>query len=486
MGNDKTYRKWREGLMICLACGLAGCATRQATTRVTVGPTVAELVPDSRWEVPLDVTFHVPAGYLAERQRLVIVPRLTVGDSLLAEYEPIVLDAPIYAKKKYRRERLEGYEDPYRGQARLVEETDKALEVPYQATVQLPEGMTEAQLSAVVTADGCGECAGIDTIVLAEIADPLSGLAKTWRVVEPEFVVREKRRDGEGKAHFAFAINRYDIDPALGDNRAEMEKMLQALRPVLTDSLATLDRLSIIGIASADGPLKLNTTLAYNRAEAAKSWLVGRLGIDAATGRKIAVDSRPEGWEPVLEAMRAANDPDAEALAEVLDRHAGEPEDTQERYIRRLPAWDNIRENYLAGDRVVEYRYSYTIRSFTSDSEMRALYETRPDAFNEAELLRVSTLVDSDAEREAVYRTALRLFPGSAIAANNLALMLIGRGEADEAEALLERVAGDLPEARYNLGLLKALRRETAEAARLLEPFDDPNARLVKRLMTKE
>ena len=64
--------------------------------------------------------------------------------------------------------------------------------------------------------------------------------------------------------------------------------------------------------------------------------------------------------------------------------------------------------------------------------------------------------------------------------------MLIGRGEADEAEALLERVAGDLPEARYNLGLLKALRRETAEAARLLEPFDDPNARLVKRLMTKE
>ena len=85
MGNDKTYRKWREGLMICLACGLAGCATRQATTRVTVGPTVAELVPDSRWEVPLDVTFHVPAGYLAERQRLVIVPRLTVGDSLLAE-----------------------------------------------------------------------------------------------------------------------------------------------------------------------------------------------------------------------------------------------------------------------------------------------------------------------------------------------------------------------------------------------------------------
>lgn len=486
MGNDKIYHMCRVGLMFCLTCGLAGCATRQER-HITVDRTDAgALVPDSRWEVPLDVTFRVPADYLTKRQRVVIVPRLMAKNELLAEYEPVVLDGPIYAKKKYRREKLENYEDPYKEVARLVEETDKALRIPYHATVRLPEGMTEAQLSAVVSADGCGECSGIDTIALAEIADPLSGLVRTWRMVEPEFVVREKRRDGEGKAHFAFAINRYDIDPELGNNRAEMEKMLQALRPVLTDSLATLDRLSITGIASADGPLKLNTELAFNRAEAAKSWLVGRLGIDAATGRKITVDSRPEGWEPVLEAMRAANDPDAEALAGVLDRYADAPEDTQERYIRRLAAWDNIRKNYLAGDRVVEYRYSYTIRSFTSDSEMLALYATRPDAFNEAELLRVSMLVATDAEREAVYRTTLRLFPASAVAANNLALMLIERGDEKEARTLLGQVAGDLPEARYNLGLLKALRRETEEAVRLLEPFDDENARLVKHLMTKE
>jgi len=64
--------------------------------------------------------------------------------------------------------------------------------------------------------------------------------------------------------------------------------------------------------------------------------------------------------------------------------------------------------------------------------------------------------------------------------------MLIERGDEKEARTLLGQVAGDLPEARYNLGLLKALRRETEEAARLLEPFDDENARLVKLLMTKE
>lgn len=485
MGKDKIYRRWRDGMMICLVCSLVGCAARQER-HITIDRADTILMPDNRGEVSFDATFHVPADYLTKRQRIIIVPRLMAGDSLLAEYGPVVLDAPIYAKKKFRREKLEDYEDPYRGQARLVEETDKALRIPYHTTVQLPEEMTEAQLRAVVTADGCAECSGIDTILLAEIADPLSGLVRTWRPVTPEFVVREKRHDGEGKAHFTFAINRYDIDPALGDNQAEMEKMLQALRPLFTDSLATLDRLSITGVASADGPLKLNTELAYNRAEAAKSWLVDQLSIDNAAKGRIKVDSRPEGWEPVLEAMRVANDPDAEAVAELLERYADAPEDTQERYIRRLAAWDNIRKNYLAGDRVVEYRYSYTIRSFTSDSEMLALYATRPDAFNEAELLRVSTLVAGDAEREAVYRTTLRFFPNSAVAANNLALMLIERGDEAEAEALLEQVADDLPEARYNLGLLKALNRETAEAIRLLEPFDDENARLVKRLMRKE
>ena len=466
---------------LCLACGLVGCATGREG-RVEVRGSSEPLVPDSRWEVPVDVTFRVPADYLPRRSRLVITPQLMIGDSARADYEPVVLDAVIYAKKRYRSEMLEGYQDPYREEARLWEERGEALEIPYHTTVALPSGTREAELRAVVSTDGCGECSGIDTIPMASIVDPLSRLRPTLRVVEPKFVVREKTRDGAGKAHLQFVINRFDMNPDLGNNRAEMDGMLGALRPVLTDTLATLNSLAITGIASADGPLSLNTPLARNRAEAAKEWLVGRLGIPADVARKIAVDSRPEGWEPVLEAMRAANDPDADAVEDVLTRYADRPEDTQERYIRRLPCWNNIKDNYLQSDRVVEYRYSYTIRSFTSDAEMLALFETRPDAFNEEELLRVSALVDDDEKRMEVYRATLRFFPRSAVAANNLALLLWERGDDEEAERLLARAADTLPEARYNWGMMKALRRDIEGAASLLEPFDDDDALLVKRL----
>ena len=140
-------------------------------------------------------------------------------------------------------------------------------------------------------------------------------------------------------------------------------------------------------------------------------------------------------------------------------------------------------EGFLQNDRVVEYRYSYTIKSFTSDAEMLRLYRSRPDAFNEEELLRVSTLVRDETERKAVYQTVLRFFPRSEVAANNLAVIYLNEGNAEEAEALWRQSADRSEEARYNLGLLLAKQRRLDEAIRLLAPFDDGNARIVKSVM---
>ena len=187
-----------------------------------------------------------------------------------------MLDAAIYRKKVERLAVLEDYNDPYAEQAVPVDHAE-AFRVQYKDTLLLPEGVNAGRLYAIASTDGCGECSGVDTLLMATIDDPLSRLTDTWRVAEPEFVIRPKVRDGEGKAHLRFALNRFDMDPALGNNRQEMEQMMRVLRPVLKDSLSTVNRLSITGVASADGPLKLNTELARNRATAAKDWLVAHL-----------------------------------------------------------------------------------------------------------------------------------------------------------------------------------------------------------------
>ena len=489
---------------------LSSCATRQVSP-LTVSPSPLAIMPDAGDSVRMDVVFNVPENYLTRRSRVVITPQLMSGDSVYGEYTPVVLDASIYRKKVERLEVLDGYNDPYVGEARLIDNRE-SYEIPYTRSIVLPEGVAEARIRAVVSTDGCGECTGTDTLTLAEVMDPMSFFRSEMRLVSlnSEFVVRPKIREGKGVANLQFVINRFDIKMDMGNNAAEMEKMLNTLRPILNDSLSVLDKLDIVGIASADGSLAFNTTLSRNRALSAKEWLSEKLHLPYKVQQLINVKSRPEGWEPVLEAMRRAGDKDTVAVASILEKYADKNDDVQEYHIRRLPAWNRIKDNYLQKDRVVEYQYAYTVKSFTTDAQLLSLYRTRPDAFSEEELLRVSRLVKTDSEREDVYRTVLRYYPHSEEAANNLALICLedGRladaqvaltmlgnrinpvvantlavtyhrnGRTDDAMALLENNTS-LPEARYNLGVMKAESGEFEEAYTLLAPFADTNAAIL-------
>ena len=368
----------------------------------------------------------------------------------------------------------------------------------------------ELAIVAVISTDGCGECTGIDTIEIAAISNPITlmpdvkeSLELSW--IEPEFKIRPKVMRGKGVARLQFVINKYDINLAMGDNRQELESMVKTLSPILNDSLAELNSVTITGMASADGSLAFNTPLARNRAESARKWLIERLDIQPRLRGRIIANSRPEGWQPVLDAMTADGNPDSTLVKDILVRYATENDDVQERYIRRLPIWNRIKADYLQKDRKVEYVYTYTMKSFTSDVELLDMYDKRPDAFNEEELLRVATLAPTNEKKREVYRAIMKYFPQSQIAANNLAVLYLREGNTEKAQEVLAQLAKhspeilntlaasyvyaddyeraiellqevELPEARYNLGLLKAQQRKLAEAYELLRPFGDVNS----------
>lgn len=497
-----------------LGAGASSCASRRAT--VGVEPAVAVVSPDSLNRAVVDVRLRVPRSVLSRRSRLLLLPQLSDSTGPLWQYDPVAVDGTVYAKKLRRRAALEGASDPYTGRVETATRDGADYLLHYTDTLVLPRGEHHgARLTGHLTVDGCGTCEGEGSVLMAVVNDPVSlieekkELRLNW--IEPEFVIRPKVREGRGVARLQFVINRYDIRPEMGRNRAELDTMLATLRPIVDDTLAELTSVSIYGMASADGSLAFNTPLARNRARSAARWLQEQLGLTPRQRSVFAIDSRPEGWEPVVKAMTAAGDADSAAVRDVLTRYADANDDVQERHIRRLPCWRRIAERYLQKDRNVEYVYTYRIRSFTTDAELLALYETRPDAFNEEELLRVSTLKTGPAEKEQVYRTILHYFPQSAVAANNLAVLMLRRGAADEAEQvlaamenytpealntlaatyiyrddyeraveLLAAAADTLPQARYNLGLVRAKQRRLAEAWELLRPYDaDLNTAIV-------
>lgn len=343
-----------------------GCATHKAGKVITTTPAPYTLTPDSLNRAQLDVRFHVPAHYFSKRSRIVITPQIMTGDSVVDECQPVALYSSIYSKKAERQSVLYHIDDPYTARMIKVEDTSQPIDVPYSETLQLPEDMDDARVTAVISTDGCGECTGIDTIDVAMIMMPVKYVEPAQ---EPE---KEKvelvEMQGRGVANLQFVINLYDINLTMGNNRKELEDMVAKLEPVLSDSLATLTSLEISGLASADGPLSFNTPLSRNRANSAKNWLVERLNIDPKVQDIIKVSSRPEGWQPVLEAMTADGHPDADRVKEILIRYADQNDDVAERYIRRLACWKDIREKYLPKDRKVEYVYTYVVRRYTTTS----------------------------------------------------------------------------------------------------------------------
>lgn len=404
---------------------LCGCSSVR-TAGISVSPEKEVVTPDHSGNGTVKVKFHVPTDYLSKRGRLLITPRLVASDGEVMDmYEPVAVDAPIYSKKLYRKQVLEGYVDSVPGQTVRADRWSKQMEIPYETQIAVPEDLKDAYIDALVSVDGCTSCGNVDTLFVAKFRKPEPVDTFSLRWIQPRFTKRPKVMDGKGVAALQFVINRSDIDPSLGNNRAELEKMEKTLRPILEDSLASIQSIHIVGMASADGSLSFNTNLAYQRAVAAGRWLQSRMEIAPEVREKIFADVRPEGWEPVLEAMRQAGDPDAAAVESVLKRYPsdGNNDDVQEREIRRFSCWKRICSNYLQGDRKVEYRYNYTLKSFTTDEELLQMYAVRPDAFSEEEFFHVAELMPSLAEKIAVYRKLLAYYPASEIGKNNLAVL---------------------------------------------------------------
>ena len=196
-----------------------------------------------------------------------------VEDTVKAEFAPLVVDAPIYDKKITRRRVLDNnYTDPHEGRAVKPKRISDTLNLPYKTTMQLPAGTDRGRVVAVITTDGCGECTDKDTVDVAAISHPVTlideqikeSLQLSW--IEPEFVVRSKVMEGRGTANLQFVINKSDINLSLGNNERELNGMLEKLAPVMKDSLATLNEITITGMASVDGSLAFNTALAMKRA----------------------------------------------------------------------------------------------------------------------------------------------------------------------------------------------------------------------------
>lgn len=466
---------------------------------------------DNNNKISISSKTEFKGRYRTKRSRIFITTKVFSGDTLVFENIPYMIDGSIYSKKRERINKLNNEE----GLGGIGVPLNNGMLFCENIDITLPYQINEGKVINIISMTGCGECSVLDTVIVGYISNPITLmdsdkdlLKLSW--VKPVLNDIPKIREYTGVANLYFEINKSEIDLEHASNKSEMNLMYNVLDSIVNDTLASLIKVNITGLASADGPSSFNSILSERRATSAYDWLSEKMKC-CILNDKYFVSSRSEGWWPVYEKMKSDGNIYARDILDIISAY--DNEDYQERLVRRLSCWNEIKSSYLENYRKVEYKYLYEYK-IIGQEDLKTLFQTRKDAFSESELFRLSLLTSEKNELLEVYRTLVHYYPQSDIARNNLAVLLINNNLEEEAEKLLKDGSAysaeslnnlaatyvyryqyqkaieliqdlDFPTARYNLGIIKALQRRFSEAYVLLKPYKDRNAAIVALSLNK-
>ncbi len=246
-----------------------------------------------------------------------------------------------------------------------------------------------------------------------------------------------------------FPLNSAKLNRNFRNNAATLDSIVVQAERTLAQTVSEVKRIEIIGLASPDGPLKRNLTLAQQRAEALKAYVKQR--IPAADSLFVAIGGG-EGWEQLRRQIAESNMPERDSLLNIIDTES-DPE-LREQRIKRYnngESYNYLRRHILADQRNSGYMHIRYV--FLKDEEAPVI---------------------------------------------NRAIALIGEGKADEALSILQPVKHDrraqsaLGTALYRCGkteqaveiLSRATRQGDKEAGENLKQIKEIEKR--KDILNKE
>lgn len=275
-----------------------------------------------------------------------------------------------------------------------------------------------------------------------------------------------KSRALQGSAFIDFPVNKTVIRPEYRNNRAELDRIIATIDSVRNDKDIRITSLFIKGYASPEGSYAANERLAKGRTEALRQYVAGMYDFPQSF---ISTSYEPEDWEGLKAYVEQSALPHKQ---EILSLIAGsDAPDRKEQKIKTAYPEDyrHLLEHCYPALRHSDYRVEYVIRTFSDVEEIRQLIRTQPQKLNLQEFYLAAQGLEpgSDAFNE-VFETAVRMFPDDEAANLNAANASMEKGDLKSADSYLSK-AGASSETMYARGVLAALKKNYAEAARYFE-----------------
>lgn len=288
---------------------------------------------------------------------------------------------------------------------------------------------------------------------------------------------RPEKRTSDGKMNLVFPINGSKLDITMGDNEAEINKMLAELRQFETDPSFKLLGLTISGTASPEGNYEKNQKLANDRLGSALAFVKQNVNPSLLKDDKIKSEAKVAPWEDLAALLREdSKNEEADAVQKILDTYSGT--DARGAAIARLPFYRSlIVEEYLPKLRKVEYSLKYEhYRPLTLD-ETKEAYAENPLGLTRYNYYNLYTNLEGN-ERIEVLRNAIKADPDFICAITDLSADMLKRGENPrdlmqplfEHRDVYEKRPHDL---RYNMALACLANQEINRADSLIFPLPD-------------
>lgn len=273
----------------------------------------------------------------------------------------------------------------------------------------------------------------------------------------------------EGSAFVTFVVNRTELKPDYMINRRELAKIINSIDYVRQDKDATITHVHIKGFASPEGPYDNNVRLAKGRTETLRRYVRDLYSFPDTT---ITSSYEPEDWEGLrtwLTDSLSLPIPNRQEILAIANSPL-EPDARDKAIKTQYPAdYAVILKNIYPWLRHSDYTVTYSIRTFTTVEEIRAVYQTDPTRLRNVDFytLAQSYPEGSDAYCE-VFEKAVEVYPNDEISNLNAANIEMKRGELDKARAYLYK-AGSSAHAIYARGVLDAQLGDYQSALREFE-----------------
>ena len=212
--------------------------------------------------------------------------------------------------------------------------------------------------------------------------------------------------------------------------------------------------LEVLGYASPDGSIDLNTNLAEKRQKVTADFVNKEL---KKLKSNVSIDSKftAEDWEGFQALMESSNIQDKDLILRVLSMYQ-DPEQ-REREIKNLSTtFKSIATDILPQLRRSRMKLTVDVTG-KSDQQIAQLAAASPADLTVEELLYAATLSKTNSEKAVIYQKAIDLYPSDVRGYNNLGLVNYEMGKVAEAQNLYQKALTVDPksaDANYNLGLI--------------------------------